>query len=219
MRKYLLLLAAAALIAAPRAAHAGYTATTGVDTVLTPDSNGNGRADVGEIFASIGSVARGTSTGTFAAFLPDGPSDPQINNADIGLYGYNLTGAVASVNSPTDVTYTGTYKIQYFDPSATVYDVSTGTFNIDALFNTSGVADLNGTLTQVTGPSNPAFADLSEGGFPVVYKGTYTPTVFGQQGTIQGTLTLRGTQPVPEPGTMALLSTGLLPLLGLRRRK
>lgn len=219
MRKYLLLLAAAAFIAAPKAAYAGYTAVTGVDTVLTPDSNGNGIADVGETFATATIPVRGATSGTFALFTPDGAGDPQINNADLGLYGYSLTGAVTTAISPLEVVYTGDYKIQYFDPSSAIFDVSTGKFSIDALFDTTGKAALNGTLNQVTGPSNPAFADLSEGGFPVVYKGTYAPVVPGQTGVINGTLTLRGTQPIPEPSSLAFLATGLLPLLGLRRRK
>lgn len=220
MRKYLLLLAAAAFIAAPKAAYAGYTAVTGTNTVLTPDTNGNGKGDLGETFATETIPIRGATSGTFAMFTPDGPSDPQILGADLGLYGYSLNGAITTVVSPAEVVYTGAYKIQYFDPSSAIFDVSTGTFSIDALFNTSGVAALNGTLNQTAGPSNPAFRDLSEGGNPVVYKGTYTPRSVGETGVIEGTLTLRGTTPpVPEPSSLAFLAAGVLPLLGLRRRK
>ncbi|HEY3414042.1 MAG TPA: hypothetical protein VGM51_13455 [Armatimonadota bacterium] len=219
MRKYLLLLVAAAFIAAPRAAHAGYTAVTGVDAVLTPDTNGNHMADVGETFDTTPMPVRGGTSGTFTAFAPDGPTDPQINNADLGLYGYSLMGAVTAVNG-TQVTYKGNYKIQYFDPSSAVFDVSTGTFSIDALFDANGGAALSGLLTQVAGPSNPAFADLSEGGQLVSYTGTYTPVVFGRDGVIKGTLRLpAGTAPIPEPSSLAFLATGLLPLLGIRRRK
>lgn len=211
MRKYLLLLAAVAFIAAPRAANAGYTAVTGTDTVLTPDSNGNLIADVGETFATA-------APGTFASFMPDGPTDPQINNNDLNLYTYSLDGAVSAV-AGTMVTYTGNYKIQYLDPSSVVFDVSKGLFTIDAAFDANGGAMLDGWLNQVDGPSNPAFADLGYLG-PVSYKGTYVPTIMGQgrenRGTIQGTLTCPG---IPEPGSLALLATGLLPLLGLRRRK
>jgi hypothetical protein len=207
MRKYLLLLAAAAFIAAPRAANAGYTAVTGTDAVLTPDTNGNLIADVGETFATAG-------PGTFVAWLPDGPTDPQINNNDLNLYGYSLNGAVTAV-AGNKVTYGGTYKIQYFDPSQLVFDVSTGTFVIDATFDPNGGAALDGWLFQTAGPAHPAFQDLGYCG-PVSYKGTYAPVTFGRNGTIQGVLT---TSCIPEPGSMALLATGLLPLLGLRRRK
>jgi hypothetical protein len=217
MRKYLLLLAAAALLAAPRPAQAGFVAVTGTDTVNTPDSNGNLMADVGEVFATT------PVGGSIVSWTPDTPLDPQINNADLARYRYSLNGTVQTVDYGIGlVKYGGVYQI-YYDLNDNMLNddgliVSTGNFDINASFASGpSPASLQGTLTQTSGPNNPSFADFGPYG-PVLYSGTYTATVPGQQGTIQGTLTSR-VPAIPEPGTMALLSAGLLPLLGLRRRK
>ena len=220
MRKYLLLLAAAALLAAPKPAVAGWTAVTGTDPILTPDSNGNFRADVGEIFTSPGTL--GTS-GTFTSYVPDSILDPQILGADLSRYRYDLNGAVTAA-AGLNATYGGSYLIYYdsnangkWDGLGIDYRDSAGTFTLNAAFNPgNGTAALTGTLSQLLGPSDPAFRDMAAGS-TVSYTGTYTPVVFGQTGTIQGVL--RNNGQVPEPGTLALLGAGLLPLLGLRRRK
>jgi hypothetical protein len=230
MRKYLLLLAVAAFFAAPKPASAGWTAATNRFQVDTPDANANNIADVGELFVTsdLGAPRLRTS-GMLVSYTPDGATDPQLNNADLGLYGFSLDGtALSVVQTPTGgtVNYCGTYAIRYFDPSGAIFDVSTGHLALNAIFGTNGAADLVGSLYQTAGPSNPAFADLSEGGLPADFNGTYTPTVvgagLGNKGMVSGTLRLPGVnnvQCVPEPGSLAFLATGLLPLLGLRRRK
>jgi hypothetical protein len=210
MRKYLLLLAAAAFIAAPRVAHAGYTATTTTDTALTPDANGDNIANVGETFTVL--------NGGFNAYTADGPTDPQLNNSDIAQYHYDLNGTATSV-SGLNVTYTGNYRIYY---NALSPDVSIGNFTINALFDANtGVAALNGTLSETSAPFGPPFQDL--GAYPLVtYTGTYTPVVFGaglqNTGTVQGVIRAQGAAS-PEPGSMALLATGLLPFAGMLRRR
>lgn len=218
MRKYLLLLAAAAMVVMAAPSQAGYYATFGPVVVDTPDANGNFKADVGETFstANVG-APRLTTSGTFNSFFGDGgPGDPELNNADLALYGFELLGSVSAVNDNV-VDYTGSYAFRYFDPSNTIYDVSQGSFAIQAIFDANGVASFSGSLNQLVGPpAGGPWVDFASFG-PVTISGIYRPTVPGQQGIISGAI--NGSSAIPEPGSLALLAMGALPLLGLRRRK
>lgn len=193
-------------------AFAGFTATSGVDTVLTPAGSNPG-PDVGDTFAT-------QTSGTFTSFIGDTPADPQITGGDTNFYRYTLNGTVASFDGLTTVGYSGTYRIFYDQDLNGLYggadpSVSSGNFNITAVFTGLGAATLTGTLNQTAGPSNVAFRDLSYGGNPVIYAGTYLETVPGQLGTITGTL--RQNAVVPEPASLGLLAAGSALLL--RRRK
>lgn len=234
MRKYLLLLAAAALIAAPKPASAFWLLTgeregnvgapTGLgDIIATPDTNGNLIADVGEKFF----IPNQGNPGDFVTYRTDQFCDPPLNNADLQKYHYLLDGEAKSVTGNV-VDYEGLYQIFYDenDPKG-VYNpgplpkgdflVSEGIFKIKATFDATGTAALQGGMWQTTGPSVPAFADFGALYVqPVEVTGEYKIDVPGQQGRIK--LALHGTC-IPEPGTFALLGSGLLPLLALRRRK
>ncbi|HEY3414041.1 MAG TPA: hypothetical protein VGM51_13450 [Armatimonadota bacterium] len=221
MRKYIILLGAAALFAAPRAAHA-YVAVLNETIVRNADTDQSGTATVGDLFT--------ISNASFSGYTPC-QGDPVIgfNNGpnDLGRYLLNVDGVVASVSPDPlvgpNVHYGGSYFLYYDQDgsgafSVPDYRISSGTISIDALFDTgTGAATLNGTLDQILGPEiTPPFANL---GPQVIVSGTYIPNVDGPQigKIINGTLTRAC--PVPEPGSLVFLAGGLLPLLGLRRRK
>ncbi|HEY1684325.1 MAG TPA: hypothetical protein VGG19_06155 [Tepidisphaeraceae bacterium] len=205
---------AAAILSAALAipAMAGFVATTGTDTV----NSSAPPPSVGETFS--------VPAGTFSAYVPDGSSDPQIQN-DLANYGYILDGTIQSITGET-IAYTGTYEITYtFNPGSgnVVVPVSTGDAAFSAVF-TPGTNDaaVTGTLTQTQGPQGPyasSFTDLGAeyGGNPVNILATYIggttdPTV----GTIQGTLT-QTASPVPEPAGACLLP--VLAGFALRRKR
>lgn len=209
-------LTAIAVSALAGPAMAGFTVTTGTDLVLTPDSGLPG-ASIGDTFAT----ASGTGAGTFAAYAPDTASDPQIAFADLNRYRYTFNGAVVSAVGPV-ITYAGNYSI-FYDLDTPINGqggadvlVSGGLFSIVATFVTGDLATLAGTLTQTQGPGNPAFTDLSYGGFPVTYTGTYTGTTPGVSGFIQGTL--RQNAIIPAPGAACVLGAAMLGTARRRRR-
>lgn len=221
MRKYLLLLAAAAFLAAPKTSQA-YVATMTDTIVHNTDLDQNGMASIGDLFSF--------ANATFGSYTP-GAGDPVIgfNNGpnDLGQYRLNVDGIVQTIGpNPLygpGVHYGGTYFLYYDENNGGFYDpadfrISSGTISIDALFSLQdGTADLTGTLNQNQGPElSPPFADLG----PVVnVTGKYIPNVDGPQyGKIINGVLSRGSA-VPEPSSLGFLATGLLPLLGLRRRK
>lgn len=214
MRKQKLLIAAAAALLGGSSAFAGFTVTTGTNGVNTPQGAQPG-PQVGDTFAT-------SAPGTFTGYVADTPADPQLTGADLPFYRYTLNGAVSNVSGALSniITYTGTYDIFYdlgLDGSKSTGDpdVSAGNFSITGTFNGTPIAALTGTLTQTSGPTNPAFRDLSEGGNPVLYTGTYTETNPGVSGTIQGAL--RQNAIVPEPASLGLL--GIAGIATLRRRR
>lgn len=216
MRTFLTAACVAVIAAFAAPAFAGYTATTGVDLGTNTDP-GNDGATVGDSFTIQG--------GTFTSFIPDGPSDPQLTGADLAFYRYNLTATVANVGPGAQADYTGTYEIFYDLNLNGMNDdgllVSGGTLAATASFFAPNNATFTGQLFQTTGPSNPAFADLSYGGNPVDFTGDYVGLGFGDgsQATFQSTLRQDGgIDAVPEPATFSLLAMGI-PMLMMRRRR
>jgi hypothetical protein len=207
------------VFAATPSVFAGFIATTGTDAVLTPAVGGPA---VGDAFSTS------ATGGTLTSYIPLGPTDPQ-SLGDLSNYRYDLSGEVTEIGStPASanlITYAGTYDVDYVNGS-TVIPVSEGTFTILAQFGLGGApnnASLNGSLIQTPGFVVPApFADLSYGGNPVVYTGTYIGSDPGVSGTIQGSLiqaagTPSGGSTAPEPASIGLLAIGATALVARRR--
>ncbi len=209
MRTYICLVAAAMALLAPQAANA-YVATTGPDLVLNGDTNGNMLPDPLETFT--------VNAGSFINYepTPGCPNEPLLLGNDLNRYRYTFDTTV--VEGAPNARYTGTYQVFYDSNMNSAFDggdfrVSSGNLSIDAVF--TGVdATLSGTLSQVLGPSDPVFADL---GPTVSLLGTYVmyQPDHGASGILNATLTRSC---IPEPASMTLLGTALVPLL-LRRRR
>jgi hypothetical protein len=205
-------------------ARAGFTVQSSVLQVANTDIGTPG-GSVGDSFSIGGSVfsADGTAGGSFATYLADTPLDPQIAAGDLGLYRFNLSGSIAGVLANV-VTYDGDYSLFYDqngdgEPNEGLI-VSSGDFAGTATFLTGETATFVGTLTQTTGPSNPAFRDLSYGGSPIELTGEYADTVIGDGPSPTGTLTATLRQnaiAIPEPATLSLVGVALA-AFGLRRR-
>ena len=211
-------LAAASLAFAAPAAHAGFTATSGTDnvTVLFPTPS------VGNTLI----INNNPNAGTLATYTPDTPADPQIGNSgtnDIALYGYTINALGTTLNTDGSVTYAGIYEIFYNtdgNDTRDGTDISVSAGNITFVANQIGNTQLQvtaGELMQLTGPANPAFADLSYGGSNVGFVGFINvPTVPGTSGTAN--LTFRQNAPIPEPATAGLIGVAAAGLLARRRR-
>lgn len=218
MRKYLFLVAATAAAAAlPFKANA-YVADLASPTPVVNTSVDPTHATVGDSFDL-------TSVG-IANYTP-AAGDPVIGLGgvnDLALYKLNVHGIVNTVSpdpvwGPT-VAYGGNYLLFYDQNTNNTFDagdfrVSSGTLNASATYDQTGSAPLVGTLNQLLGPETAPFADL---GPSVSISGFYTHDNNGAPVILRGQIS-REPGVVPEPGSLALLATGLLPLLGLRRRK
>jgi hypothetical protein len=226
MRKLstVMLAALCAAVAAP--AFAGFTVTTSPLTVNNTDLGAPG-GSLGDSFSIGGALATADSIpgGTFLTYIPDTPFDPQITGGDLNLFRFNLTGTITNIAGNV-ATYDGDYLIFYDqtgdgEPNEGLI-VSGGDFAGSAIFDlaTGETATFTGTLTQTQDPNNATFADLSYGGSPVLLSGTYIDSTLGNGPSATGTLTATLRQNavgIPEPGTFALASIGVVGAL-LRRR-
>jgi hypothetical protein len=210
MRKFSLgVLIALGVVAAPFPARAASViATTGLDVVNNGTENGTPTTNGFSV-----------PSGTFLTYTPS-PGDPELTGNDLADYRYDLEGAGTSVTAAT-IDYTGTYNIYYSlsgHTEATDPSVSSGTFDILAKFFTANSANLTGILTQTSGPSNPAFANLATAyGNPVDYIGTYVGgTVDTSHGTIQGELL--SAAPLPKSAFAGLALFGILGVWRVRSR-
>lgn len=205
---------------------AGFTAQTGLDLVVNNDSPPLG-GNIGDSFAVGGNVnsADSQAGGTFIGYVADTPADPQLTGGDLNFYRYNLTGTIDSVVGNV-ANYSGSYLIFYDldldgEPNEGL-TVSSGTLSATAVFDPvlGETATFAGTLTQTSGPNNPAFADLSYNGSPLILTGLYTDSVLLDGPSPTGTLTATLRQnavAVPEPASFSLLGASLIGL-SFRRR-
>jgi hypothetical protein len=201
-------LSIAILFSLASAATAGFIALTGVDPVAYTDNPPAGPS-IGDSFM--------ISQGTFASYVPDTLLDPQINTADLGKYGYIMSGSVTSVTGLV-ANYSCDYVIFYnMDDNHTLdpgdLRVSSGKFTAQAIFTPDNTATFTGTLIQSQGPENSALPDLSEGGSPLVLSGSYIGSATNSAiGTMESTLRQNANVEIPEPNSILLAMLGCLAL-------
>lgn len=200
----------AALCGGATFAEAGFTLTTAAVWMNAPRGSDRPFA-VGDIFVT-------GEFGRFSDISPDSPDDVVIHSEDLLSYRYTMDGTVIAASENT-VVYGGTFDIfivlRPFD--IRVADVSFGTFLITADFQSPTYALMSGTLTQDPShePGESGLPDLSYGGSPITYSGTYQETVVGVGGLMDGEMRQNA---VPAPGTVgSLLLAGLA--LSRRRRR
>lgn len=160
-----------------------------------------------------------TSPGTIVSYVPQTPADPQLTGNDLNHF--KLTFTSATFTAPTPGSIVGTYYL-YYDLGLDGQDagdprISSGTFSFNAgALNSDGAYPLDGTITQILGPSNPALADLSYGqpNNPLSFTGFYNPG--GATPNISGVI-VQGLA-IPEPASMSLLGLPVLALAARRRR-
>ena len=223
MRKYLLI-AAAALLLAPTSAFAWIAGFQG--TVNNVKAPGN----MNPLIAEVGDSFNVAPPGIFTSWTENLPGDPQLLNADLAKYRFFMDGTVMSVTpvpGGATVHYDGNYRIWYDNDMDSIWDtppgpngdwsVSYGTLSMDIVFNSMGVGSATGHMAQLTGPEHPVFYDFGTAGW-ITFAGTYAPNPQNPaQGTFSSDVTGGGITNIPEPGTLALLGLGVLPLI--RRRK
>jgi hypothetical protein len=159
--------------------------------------------------------------GTFTSYTPDSAYDPQ-SVGDLSAYHFNFVNDQSSlVLSGNTATISGTYNIFYGPGTSLV--VSSGTYtNVTTITDfgsstTPVLGTVSGVLTQLQGPSNSAFRDLSYGGNPVILTADYVGD--GVDGTITGSLR-QDAIAAPEPATLvSALMAGLGGLVYYRRTR
>ena len=199
----------AAVLCAVPGAQAGFTLMANPVWISAPRENGRPFA-VNDIFVT-------GEFGTFTEIHPDTPGDVSIHNEDLLSYRYTLDGAVVAASAET-VVYSGSYEIfivlRPFD--IRIADVSGGSFLLTAEFQTPTFATLTGALMQQDGhgPGEGDIPDLSYGGYPLTFAGSYIETERGIGGLLEGEFRQEA---VPAPGALGVL--GLTGLWGVRRRR
>ncbi|HEY3266068.1 MAG TPA: hypothetical protein VGM37_04020 [Armatimonadota bacterium] len=156
----------------------GFSASIAEGNIVNTDSNGNGRADVGEPF---------NAGGPLAAYL--GIGAPDLQDRDLSRYNLLLSGSVAAVDGVV-VTYTGTFTISYANPDLGAA-IETGTFSVVATYDAFGNASLKGTLNAKPGAES-AVAPFNTTDYapfnPATFTGQYTVASGGASGALRGGL-------------------------------
>jgi hypothetical protein len=125
-------------------------------------------------------------------------SNPTMTWTGPGTYTYNLP---LLLDQPIDLFYLSLarYRVSKAEAQTVLGGTYTGTSNYASTYELVGVALFDGSGNPI---NNWTMTDLSTG-----------QTVFNQNGRVEGQAV------IPEPGTLALLAPGLLPLVGMVRRR
>lgn len=160
-------------------------------------------------------------------FLNIGGESPQ---ADSAWPGTSLTLLNYTVTTPGATPAVGTYNFNTSQPFSIIWRgygpqasghtyVSNFTLAVTGFAKRTANGNQDNVLVTLT-PDSPADLDFLLG--PVPFKvwdlqSTDPPIVNDTQNP--GAVSARVTSPIPEPGSMALLGTALLPAIGLLRRR
>jgi hypothetical protein len=200
--------ALAAVVCSCGLARAGFTITANPVWIQAPRESGR-PFQLNDPFVT-------GALGTFSVFEQDSPEDVSIAVPDLQTYRYTLYGGVVAAASAS-VVYSGSYEIFIVLGHIRVADVSSGTFELSANFETPTRAALTGQLIQLAGrdPGNTSIPDLFYGDNPLEFVGVYHETEIGVGGLLQGDFRQNA---VPAPGGLGLLAAALTPFIARRRR-
>jgi len=172
-------------------------------------------------------VTSGPAGANFSVnFLGIGGESPQ---ADSGFPGTSLTLLNYTVTTPGATPAIGNYNFNTSQPFQIIWRgygplaagqsyVSNFTLNVTGFASRTATGFQDNVLVQLI-PNGPADLNFLLGVVPFTvsdFQATDPPIVNDPVG---GAISARVVSPIPEPGSMALLGTALLPAIGLIRRR